>query len=67
MMRHTDKEMYDWLESNEHSISGNSYDGYEIVTVYGTYEGDTIRNILDYVLECETMYNAAKQMPLEGI
>lgn len=66
-MKYTDKEMYDWLESNEHSISGNSYDGFEIVTVYGTYEGDTIRNILDYVLECETMYNAAKQMPLDAI
>ncbi len=63
-MRHTDKEMYDWLESNEHSISGNSYDGFEIVTVYGTYGGDTIRNIMNHVLECETMYNASKQMPL---
>ncbi len=56
-MRHTDKEMYDWLESNEHSISGNSYDGFEIVTMYGSYCGDTIRNIMQRVLEIETSYD----------
>ena len=67
MSKYTDKEMYDWLESNEHSISGNLYDGFEIVTMYGSYCGDTIRNIMQRVLEIETSYNESVKNPLEGV
>ena len=48
MSKYTDKEMYDWLESNEHSISGNSYDGFEIwMKSFGTiWVKDVTRTLL---------------------
>ena len=47
---YTDTEMYDWLESNEHSLNGDLYGGYELITAYGTYKGFSIRDVMFQVL-----------------
>ena len=48
---YTDTEMWDWLESNEHSLSGDLYGGYELITAYKTYTGKSIRDLMSNILD----------------
>lgn len=65
MSKYSDEQIYDWLEQNEHSIEGNSYDGYEIVTVWGTYSGPSIRAVMSHVLDVELSYEESQQMAFD--
>ena len=53
---YTDTEMYDWLESNEHSLNGDLYNGYELITTYKTYTGKSIRDLMSNVLDDNRLY-----------
>ena len=50
---YTDIEIFKWLENNEHKLSGNIYEGYELTTAWGSYIGTSLRSVVSMALDHE--------------
>jgi len=50
---YTDKEIFDWLENNEHKLEGDLFSGYTLTTTWHTTWGSSIREAVQMMLDME--------------